>query len=175
MESDAPLVVVIDEEAALGVREVLTVGVANPGTVWLPVVASSTEPVSTIVSVVAGPAGEEAEPVRAGRSPAGSRRPPPPAMAVGARPLGKPPRDVLRAAPSDLGRLQAYSFAPANLAGTRMSPEATATIAIQAVIEGPAGARSLEAQTRVVVSALPEPKGWHAGDAHVHTTSVTAG
>ena len=170
MEADAPLVVVTDEEAALGVREVLTVGVANPGTVWLPVVASSTVPGGATARVVARSAGEVTGPAAVDLGPTRSRRSRPPAMAVGPRPLRRPPRDVLRAAPRDLGRLQAYSFVPANLVGRDTSLEATSTIAVQAMIEGADGARSLEAQTRVVVSALPEPRGWHAGDAHVHTT-----
>jgi hypothetical protein len=91
---------------------------------------------------------------------------------AGAIPLEPPPARIGSTKSVGLGPYYAFVCLPLTLEGADLSRRSGLRVVIEAEVKRPDGrVISLVTTSALHHSALPAPKGWHPGDAHVHSTA----
>lgn len=157
MFSDGGMALSNYDDLAMGVRKRLTIGVADPAEVWLPVVVASTKDTFTLKRVAVRLTEDQ------GSQPLGTWS--------DIRRFQHTSRDVRTGWARNLGRYYAFACVRADLSAPHLVQDGGLWLVIEAEVDSDEGdTRRLAATTFLDVSPLPAPDGWHAGDTHMHTT-----
>ena len=144
-------------DLALGVRQKLTIGAAQPSEVWIPVVVAGAADSFALKSVVVRSAD------KAGGQVLGAWH--------GSLPFVPVSKSLRTAWARGLGPNYAFACVRADVTSLDSSQPSNLWLVVEAEVECKGGeTRRLASTTFLDISALPTPDGWHAGDTHIHST-----